>query len=174
MLDVLRHDNSRVALQRPVDINSKAAKTQAVQKDQQEGGKKGHDSHRKCLPQWKQGRPWLEFGEVEVADLASEGSVLLIQAMFCKWCEMAGFTLNQRGKKQAWTRAGGGCHRLKLESIKEHEDTTLHKMEAANLLSNQSAMKEAVKTAILQEDRVLMNLANIFDKKGPHALACSA
>ena len=153
MLDVLRHNDSRAALKGPV--SSQAAKTQALQKKRKEGGEKGSDSHRKCIEGWKQGRLWLEFKEVEVADLESEGCVLRVQAMFCKWCEKAGYDLTQRGKKQVWTYAGGGCKRLKLDSIKEHEITALHK-EAANLLSNQSAMKEAVKTAILQEDRVLM------------------
>ena len=42
-------------------------------------------------------------------------------AMFCKWCEMAGFKHNNRGKPAVWTDAGGGCQRAKLESVKDHE-----------------------------------------------------
>jgi len=76
MLDVLRHNDSRAALQGPVP--SQAARTQAVQKERKEGGKKGSDSSRKCLAAWKLGRPWLEFGEVEVADVESEGCFLLV------------------------------------------------------------------------------------------------
>jgi hypothetical protein len=39
----------------------------------------------------------------------------------------------------------------KLESVKDHEGTQTHK-EDANLQMNQSDMKEAVKTAILEHD----------------------
>ena len=79
--------------------------------------------------------------------------------MFCKWCEMAGF--KNRGKPAVWTDASGGCQRAKLESVKDHEGTSTHK-EAANLQMNQSDMKEAVKTAILQHDHVLLNLTSII------------
>jgi hypothetical protein len=53
--------------------------------------------------------------------------------MFCKWCEMAGFKYNDRGKPTVWTGAGEGCQRTKLQSVKDHEGTPTHK-EAANLL----------------------------------------
>jgi hypothetical protein len=52
---------------------------------------------------------------------------------------MAGFKHNDRGKPSVWTGAG-----------------------AANLQMNQSDMKEAVKTAILQHDHVLLNLTSII------------
>ena len=42
---------------------------------------------------------------------------------------------------------------------RNHEVTQTHK-EAANLQMNQSDMKEAVKTAILQDDHVLLNLTS--------------
>ena len=86
---------------------------------------------------------------------------MLVTAMFCKWCEMAGFKHNDRGKPTVWTGAGGGCQRAKLQSVKDHEGTPTHK-EAANLQMNQSDMKEAVKTAILQDDHVLLNLTSII------------
>jgi hypothetical protein len=54
-----------------------------------------------------------------------------------------------------------GCQRAKLESVKDHEGTSTHK-EAANPQMNQSDMKEAVKTAILQHDHVLLNLTSII------------
>ena len=54
-----------------------------------------------------------------------------------------------------------GCQRAKVESVKDHEVTQTHK-EVANLQMNQSDMKEAVKTAILQDDHVLLNLTSII------------
>ena len=159
MHDVLRHANSTAVLKGPP--SSLAAKTQVVQKERQEGGKKGADSNRKFSQQWKSGRSWLEFRTVEHADLDTPGSVLLVTAMFCKWCEVGGFELNSRGKQQVWTHAGGGCQRAKIDAVKEHETSQLHQV-AANLPMNQSGMKEAVKTAILQDDRVLLNLTNII------------
>ena len=86
---------------------------------------------------------------------------VLVTAMFCKWCEMAGFKRNDRGKPTVWTGAGGGCQRANLQSVKDHEGTQTHQ-EAANLQMNQSDMKEAVKTAILQHDHVLLNLTSII------------
>jgi len=91
----------------------------------------------------------------------AEGNSVRATAMFCKWCEMAGFKHNDRGKPTVWTGAGGGCQRANLESVKDHEGTQIHK-EAANLLINQSDMKEAVKTAIPQHDHVLLNLTSII------------
>ena len=67
---------------------------------------------------------------------------MLVTAMFCKWCEMAGFKHNDRGKPAVWTGAGEGCQRAKLESVKDHEATPTHK-QAANLQMNQIDMKEA-------------------------------
>jgi predicted transposase YbfD/YdcC len=121
-----------------------------------QGGKAGEDSHRKFNAGWKTGRPWLDFRQVATTttDLDSAGNYVLVTAMFCK---MAGFKHNNRGKPAVWTDAGGGCQRAKLESVKDHEGTSTHK-EAANLQMNQSDMKEAVKTAILQHDHVLLNL----------------
>jgi hypothetical protein len=74
---------------------------------------------------------------------------------------MAGFKHNNRGKLTMWTGADGGCQRAKLESVKDHEGTSTHK-EAANLQMNESYMKEAVKTVILQHDLVLLNLTSII------------
>ena len=120
-----------------------------------QGGKAGEDSHRKFNAGWQTGRPWLDFRQVATTttDLDSAGNSVLVTAMFCKWCEMAGFEHNDRGKQNVWTGAGGGCQRAKLHSVKDHEGTTTHKS-AANLQMNQSDMKEAVKTAILQHDHV--------------------
>ena len=126
-----------------------------------QGGKAGEDSHRKFNAGWKTGRPWLDFRKVTTTDHDSAGNSVLVTAMFCKWCEMAGFNHNDRGKPTVWTDAGGGCQRAKVESVKDHEVTQTHK-EAANLQMNQSDMKEAVKTAILQHDHVLLNLTNII------------
>ena len=66
-----------------------------------------------------------------------------------------------RGKLTVWTDTDWRCQRTKLESVKDHEGTTTHKSEA-NLQMNQSDMKEAVKTAILQDDHVLLNLTSII------------
>ena len=121
-----------------------------------QGGKAGEDSHRKFNAGWKTGRPWLDFRKVTTTDHDSAGNSVLVTAMFCKWCEMAGFKHNNRGKPAVWTDAGGGCQRAKLESVKDHEGTSTHK-EAANLQMNQIDMEEAVKTAILQHDHVLLN-----------------
>ena len=126
-----------------------------------QGGKAGEDSHRKFNAGWKTGRPWLDFRKVTTTDHDSAGNSVLVTAMFCKWCEMAGFNHNDRGKPTVWTDAGGGCQRAKVESVKDHEVTQTHK-EAANLQMNQSDMKEAVKTAILQDDHVLLNLTSII------------
>jgi hypothetical protein len=57
--------------------------------------------------------------------------------------------------------SGGGCHRAQEKSVKDHEGTLTHK-EAANLQMNQRDMKAAVKTAILQHDRMLLNLTSII------------
>ena len=57
--------------------------------------------------------------------------------------------------RQCGRALAGGCQRAKLQSVKDHEDTPTHK-EAANLQMNQSDMKEAVKTAFLQHDHVLL------------------
>ncbi len=102
-----------------------------------------------------------QFSNLYTADLDSAGNSVLVTAMFCKWCEMSGFKHNNRGKPAVWTDAGGGCQRAKLESVKDHEGTSTHK-EAANLQMNQSDMKEAVKTAILQHNHVLLNLTSII------------
>ena len=110
---------------------------------------------------WKTGRPWLDFRKVTMTHLDSAGNSVLVTAMFCKWCEMAGFKRNDRGKPTVWTGAGGGCQRANLQSVKDHEGTQTHQ-EAANLQMNQSDMKEAVKTAILQHDHVLLNLTSII------------
>ncbi len=99
--------------------------------------------------------------EVTITDLDSAGNSVLVTAMFCKWCEMAGFKHKDRGKQTTWMGAGGGCRRAKLQSVKDHEDTQTHK-EKANLQMNQSDMKEAVKTAILQHDQVLLNFTSII------------
>ena len=75
-------------------------------------------------------------------NLDSAANFVLVTAMFCKWCEMAGFKHNDRGKPNVWTGAGGGCHRAKLQSfVKDHEGTQTHKA-AANLQMNQSDMKK--------------------------------
>jgi hypothetical protein len=132
-----------------------------VQRERMQGGKAGEDSHRKFNAGWKTSRPWLDFRKVTTTDLDSAGNSVLVTAMFCKWCEMAGFKHNDRGKPTVWTGAGGGCQRAKLESVKDHEGTSTHK-EAANLQMNQSDMKEAVKTAILQHDHGLLNLTSII------------
>jgi hypothetical protein len=134
-----------------------------VQREKMQGGKAGEDSHRKFNAGWKTGRSWLDFRQVTTTttDLDSAGNSVLVTAMFCKWCEMAGFKHNNRGKPAVWTDAGGGCQRAKLESVKDHEGTSTHK-EAANLQMNQIDMKEAVKTVILQHDHVLLNLTSII------------
>jgi hypothetical protein len=54
-------------------------------------------------------------------DVDSEGNSVLVTAMFCKWCKMAGFKHNDRGKLNVCTGAGGGCQRAKLQSVKDHE-----------------------------------------------------
>ena len=159
IVDVLRHDDSRAVLKGPV--TSQALKTMAMQRERMQGGKAGEDSHRKFNAGWKTGRPWLDFRKVTTTDHDSAGNSVLVTAMFCKWCEMAGFNHNDRGKPTVWTDAGGGCQRAKVESVKDHEVTQTHK-EAANLQMNQSDMKEAVKTAILQDDHVLLNLTSII------------
>ena len=76
--------------------------------ERRDGGKKGADSHRKFRDVWKTNRPWLEFREVKSTDLNSEVNSVLVTAMFCKWCEMAGFKHVGRGKQTVWTGAGGG------------------------------------------------------------------
>ena len=126
-----------------------------------QGEKEGEDSPRKFNAGWKTGRQWLDFRKVTTTDHDSAGNSVMVTAMFCKWCEMAGFNHNDRGKPTVWTDAGGGCQRAKVESVKDHEVTQTHK-EAANLQMNQSDMKEAVKTAILQDDHVLLNLTSII------------
>ena len=95
----------------------------AVQRERMQGGKAGEDSHRKFNAGWKTGRPWLDFRQVATTttDLDSAGNSVLVTAMFCKWCEMAGFKHNNRGNPAVWTDTGGGCQRAKLESVKDHE-----------------------------------------------------
>ena len=138
IVDVLRHDDSRAVLKGPV--TSQALKTMLVQRERMQGGKAGEDSHRKFNAGWKTGRPWLDFRKVTTTDHDSAGNSVLVTAMFCKWCEMAGFNHNDRGKPTVWTDAGGGCQRAKVESVKDHEVTQTHK-EAANLQMNQSNMQ---------------------------------
>ncbi len=82
--------------------------------------------------------------------------------MFYKWCEMAGFERNNRGKPKVWTGVVWGCQRVKEESVKDHKGTTTRKGDE-NLQINQSDMKEAVKTEVLQHDCVLLaNLTSII------------
>ena len=121
MLDVLRHDDSRAVLKGPA--SSQALKTTAVQRERLKGGKTGKDSHRQFNCGWKTGRPWLDFRKVTTTDFDSAGNSVLVAAMFCKWCEMAGFKHNDSGKPTVWTGAGRGCQRAKLESVKDHEGT---------------------------------------------------
>jgi hypothetical protein len=99
--------------------------------------------------------------ECQNTDLDSESNSVRVTAMFFKWCEMVGFKHNERGKSLVWTGAGGGCQRAKEESVINHKGTTTHK-QAANLQMNQRDMKCAVKTAILEHDRVLLNLTSII------------
>ena len=96
IVDVLRHDDSRAVLKGPV--TSQALKTMAVQRERMQGGRTGEDSHRKFNAGWKTGRPWLDFRQVATTttDLDSAGNSVLVTAMFCKWCEMAGFNHNDR------------------------------------------------------------------------------
>jgi hypothetical protein len=116
----------------------------AVQRERMQGGKAGEDSHRKFNAGWKTGRPWLAQTLLDnVCPTMRVGRQVV------------------RGKPTVWTGAGGGCQRAKLQSVKDHEGTPTHK-EAANLQMNQSDMKEAVKTAILQHDHVLLNLTSII------------
>jgi len=128
-----------------------------------QGGEGGEDSHRKFNAGWNTGRPWLDFRQVTTTDLDPAGNGMLVTAMFCKWCEMAGFKHNDRGKPNVWTVAVGGCHRAKLQSVKDYEgtQTTQGIGKPQSLQMNQSDIKEAVKTAILQHDHVLLNLTGI-------------
>jgi hypothetical protein len=98
----------------------------AVQRERLKGGKSGEDSHRQFNEGWKTGRPWLDFRKVTTTDHDSAGTSVLVTAMFCKWCEMAGFKHNARGKPTVWTGAGGGCQRAKLESVKDHDCLCVH------------------------------------------------
>ena len=81
------------------------------------GGKTGDDSHRKFSEGWKFRRQRLVFRKVTTTDLDSEGNSVIVTAMFCKLCEMAGFKHVGRGKQTVWTGAGGGCQRAKLDSV---------------------------------------------------------
>jgi hypothetical protein len=141
--------------------SSQALKTMDVQREWLNGGKTGKDSHSQFNAGWKTGCQWLDFRKVTTTDFDPAGNSVIVTVMFCQWCEMAGFKHNDRGKPSVWTGAGGGCQRAKLESVKDHEVTQTHK-EAANLQMNHSDMKEAVKTAILQHDHVLLNLTSII------------
>ncbi len=108
IVDVLRHDDSCAVLKGPV--TSQALKTMVVQRERMQGGEAEEDSHRKFNAGWKTGRPWLDFRQVATTttDLDSAGNSVLVTAMFCKWCEMAGFKHNNRGKPAVRTDAGGG------------------------------------------------------------------
>jgi hypothetical protein len=158
MLDVLRHDDSPAVLKGPA--TAQALKTIAVLRERLKRGKTGDDSHRKFSEVWKTGRSWLDIRKVTTTDLDSEGNSVRATAMFCKWCEMAGFKHNDRGKPTVWTDAGGGA-RGRSWSPSRITGARKHK-EAANLQMNQSDMKETVKTAILQHDHVLLNLTSII------------
>ena len=75
-----------------------------------QGGKAGEDSHRKFNAGWKTGRPWLDFRKVTTTDHDSAGNSVLVTAMFCKWCEMAGFKQSRRKsvlhvKQMRWLRS---------------------------------------------------------------------
>ncbi len=125
ILDVLSHDNSRAVLKGPA--SSQALKTMAVQRERLKGGKTGEDLHSQFNAGWKTGCQWLDSWEVTMTDLDSAGNSVLVTAMFCKWCKMAGFKHNNRGKPTVWTGSGWGCQRAKLESVKDHEGTQTHK-----------------------------------------------
>jgi hypothetical protein len=70
----------------------------AVQRERLKGEKTGEDSHRQFNTGWKTGCLWLDFRKVTTTDHDSAGNSVLVTAMFCKWCEMAGFKHNYRGK----------------------------------------------------------------------------
>jgi hypothetical protein len=159
ILDVLLHDNSRAVLKGPA--SSQALKTMTVQRERLKDGKTGEDSHHQFNAGWKTGSPWLDFRKMTTTDHDSAGNSVLVTVMFCKWCEMAGFKHNNRGKPTVQTGDVGGCQRAKLESVKDHEVTQTHK-EAANLQMNQRDMKETIKTAILQHNHMLLNLTSII------------
>ena len=115
-----------------------------------QGGKAGEDSHRKFNAGWKTGRPWLDFRKVTTTDHDSAGNSVLVTAMFCKWCEMAGFNHNDRGKPTVWTDAGGGCQRAKVESVKDRA-------------SAQRASASKAKSAVLSQLSGLENVVfNVF------------
>ena len=95
MPDVLRHVDSPAVLKGPA--TAKAVKTNAVQMERLEGGKKGADSHGRFQESlWKSGRPWLEFGKVEKTKRCFRGTV-----------------------------AGGGCQKAKEESVGCSADSPL-------------------------------------------------
>ncbi len=94
ILDVLWHNNSRAVLKGP--SSSQALKTMTVQRERLKGGKTGEDSHCHFNAGWKPGCPQLDFRKVTTTDLDSVGNSVLVTAMFCKWCEMAGFKHNNR------------------------------------------------------------------------------
>ncbi len=98
ILDVLLHYNSRAVLKGPA--SSQALKTMTVQRERLKGGKTGEDFHSQFNAGWKTGGQWLDFWEVTMTDLDSTGNSALVTAMFCKWCEMAGFKHNNRGKPE--------------------------------------------------------------------------
>ena len=106
IVDVLRHDDSRAVLKGPA--SSQALKTMTVQRERLKDGKTGEDSHHQFNAGWKTGRPWLDFQKMTTTDHDSAGNSVLVTAMFCKWCEMAGFKHNNRGKPAVRTDAGGG------------------------------------------------------------------
>jgi hypothetical protein len=105
ILDVLRHDDSLTVLKGP--DSSQTLKTKTVQRERLKGGKTGEDSHRQFNAGWKTGRPWLDFRKVTTTDLDSAGNSVLVTAMFCKWCEMAGIKHNDRGRQCGRALAGG-------------------------------------------------------------------
>jgi hypothetical protein len=78
--------------------SSQALKTMAVKRESLKGGKTGEDSHCQFNAGWETGRSWLDFRKVTTTDLDSAGNSVLVTAMFFKWCEMAGFKHNDRGK----------------------------------------------------------------------------
>jgi hypothetical protein len=84
-----------------------------------QGGKAGEDSHRKFNAGWKTGRPWLDFRKVTTTDHDSAGNSVLVTAMFCKWCEMAGFKHNYRDKPTV-------CVCVRATSICVRENLHLH------------------------------------------------
>jgi hypothetical protein len=127
-------------------------------------------SSRRFLSKWQNGRPWLVCRRVEKDDLTNPGQKIWVDCMFCTDCETAKKNNNKKGAN-VWVAQNGGCQRMKLDSVTDHESKSNAHLEATQLLKgkDQQDLKRAMANMFLSDDLDLVNKFNmVFNMAKQH------